>query len=260
MVERLTSDSGFNTLKCLVFFRDPVSHSISTYAHRAQRGRAGVFSEWIENKYETLSVMEGFLHEIDQSKVDWSIRKYISDSDYLIRATFDDWLKVKGASTMKAKRVNESLTLFEIEFISTISSGLSLKQLGEIRKRLREIERKMKPDDRATRELYEVVAYNFFANKTAVIKKANSYLAQNEQLTLPKVDCDIENLMINQFIQLNKIQLEAIKKAIRDSSKPLTLQKRMFLLYIRTIKAIRRSAIYRNLKRFMQDFLLPYGR
>lgn len=204
---------GYEGVKALAYFRDPVSHLMSVYKHRSKTGRNKDFDQWISEGYETVQVMKDFLIVFDKSPVDWTFRKYKKDSASLLEATFSEWLGVQvPVCEENDKRVNPSLRLSEILLIQSVyeknpyltsflyDSFLNLKP-------------EQKADDTALETLYRYNAYNLLKEHMGVFASVNKLLPANEQLNLEVV----EHPGNSYSASLSSAQIESITTALVDS-------------------------------------------
>jgi hypothetical protein len=101
------------------FFRDLADHALSTYKHRAKYGRIPDYMHWVSQVYETPKLFENLSQVISFStEIEWTLRKFQKDSDFLKQAFFKDWLGIDVPDFQTRPNVNESVTLSEIKVMN----------------------------------------------------------------------------------------------------------------------------------------------
>src|SRR5690554_5644080 len=126
LFEKLKKEHKITEINGLVYFRDSFDHILSLYKHRGKRGTIPSFKDWVENSYETLDLTERFIDKTKSDCISWTFRKYKSDSEFMTKSLFSDWLGIESPEIPKNDRVNTSLTLSEI---------MVLRELNEIGKK-----------------------------------------------------------------------------------------------------------------------------
>lgn len=117
-LQKAAQEVKLDQIKTLGFFRDPVDHAMSTFKHRAKKGRLTNFDEWIERNYETPEVLEAFIKNYKHYQhFACTLRRYRKNTEFMLKAFFEDWLGIPGVIAPEQRRVNESLTLSEIKLI-----------------------------------------------------------------------------------------------------------------------------------------------
>ena len=114
-----TQTVGFSEIKAMGFFRDLADHALSTYKHRAKTGRIPDYKHWVSQVYETPKLLENLSQVIaSYTKIDWTLRKFQKDSDFLKQAFFKDWLGIDVPDFQTRPNVNESVTLSEVKLMN----------------------------------------------------------------------------------------------------------------------------------------------
>jgi hypothetical protein len=110
---------GFTKIMAMGFFRDLADHALSTYKHRAKSGRIPDYKHWVSQVYETPKLFENLGHVIANSKsIEWTLRKFQKNSDFLKAAFFKDWLRIEVPDFQTKPNVNESVTLSEVKLMN----------------------------------------------------------------------------------------------------------------------------------------------
>ena len=112
--------AGISETSFLLMIRDPVDQALSLYKHRAKSGRLGDIEEWIKNRYSIPRQIDDFLGQVDQSRVQIHVRKYVKNTAALIDVFFHDWLGVDEPPKVIQSYVNQSLSLSELAVIQHI--------------------------------------------------------------------------------------------------------------------------------------------
>jgi hypothetical protein len=114
---------GFTEIKAMGFFRDLADHALSTYKHRAKSGRIPDYKHWVSQVYETPKLFENLSQVISFStEIEWTLRKFQKDSDFLKQAFFKDWLGIDVPDFQTRPNVNESVTLSEVKLMNHINN------------------------------------------------------------------------------------------------------------------------------------------
>jgi hypothetical protein len=87
---------GFTKIMAMGFFRDLADHALSTYKHRAKSGRIPDYMHWVSQVYETPKLFENLSQVMTSDHgIEWTLRKFQKDSDFLKAAFFKDWLRIE---------------------------------------------------------------------------------------------------------------------------------------------------------------------
>jgi hypothetical protein len=110
---------GFTKIMAMGFFRDLADHALSTYKHRAKSGNIPDYVNWVSEVYEAPKLFLNLSHVIARNKdIQWTLRKFQKDSNFLKTAFFKDWLKIEVPDFQTRPNVNESVTLSEIQVMN----------------------------------------------------------------------------------------------------------------------------------------------
>ena len=121
LIKIAASSIGYNQIKVMGFFRDLADHALSTYKHRGKSGTIPNYVHWVSEVYETPKLLENLSHVIAHNKdIQWTLRKFKKDSEFLKLAFFKDWLGIDIPKFETKPNVNESITLSEVKVMNHI--------------------------------------------------------------------------------------------------------------------------------------------
>jgi hypothetical protein len=190
VLERLTKAAkslGFSKVSSLIYFRDPVSHALSTYKHRAKRGGHPDFAAWVRDSYETMGLIRDFCSYHSEFEIEWNCRKYSSDSRFMASSAFGDWLETEIPPIPEDDRVNSSLTLSEIRLLQAVTKEYS-EAIPYLYKQLIEVEKKEKSREPDLAQWFEKTAAVNLQQHYDTLDKINGMLPDEEKLNLDKLD------------------------------------------------------------------------
>ncbi|MFW6270117.1 MAG: hypothetical protein ACOC4G_08560 [Bacillota bacterium] len=217
--EKIVNTLGFKKIEVLAFARDPIPHSISLYKHRTKNHNITKFEKWLKESYNFLDILQDIVKNKNCVNISWTFRKYFKNSEYLMRAVFLDWLKIKKPKT-KNYYVNVSLTLSELELIKE-----SRKKMPYFDKFLKEEFSLIKNEEKAKNtyleSIYEQKAFFYLSKINNSIKKINISLPLKEKLNLPKPK-NLDSSSEKENFLYSKKQLQAILLALHKYYKSNT--------------------------------------
>lgn len=112
----IVEKADIKKIHILLFFRQPVSHAISTFCHRSNVLGPVSFSQWIRKKYEFPRELRQFLETYDRaSDINWSLRAYQNGS---LKADIFDWLEIPELAEPPKQDVNVSITVAEAKLLT----------------------------------------------------------------------------------------------------------------------------------------------
>jgi hypothetical protein len=121
LITKSANSVGYTEIKAMGFFRDLADHALSTYKHRAKSGAIPDYVHWVSKVYETPKLIENLSRIIAQNKdIQWTLRKFQKDSDFLKQAFFKDWIGLEMKKCETRPTVNESITLSEVKVMNHI--------------------------------------------------------------------------------------------------------------------------------------------
>jgi len=214
---KVCKENHITEILALLYLRDPVSHALSTYKHRAKKGRIPDFTEWLRNEYETTRLTERFMEYKDQFPVEWTCRKYRSDSLHMAKSAFADWLALETPEIPEDDRVNTSLTLSELMTIQTLNEnrpGL----IPFVQQAFAEIPAGKKGNDVELSRWFNSIAYSVLSDHSGLITKVNDMLPDDEPLTLQPVEAETGSSVHNEIV-LSKTQVKAFTEALEAGVK-----------------------------------------
>ena len=230
-------DAGFDKIKALVYFRDPVSHILSTYKHRAKNGDHPDFKAWLHSNYETFDLIKAFLGYRNKYPIDWSCRKYSQESKHMIQSSFADWLSTDLPDIPEDDRVNRSLKLSEIRILQELKNDFQGSEVF-IREALLSVDSSHKESDRSISAELSKLAAEYLKEKENLFKELNKFLRKDENLLInsgkvhnpPKKDVGIS---------LSLSQMRAVAQGMKkysDSQQPVNKIKDYWTRGVRKVK------------------------
>ncbi len=120
--EAAAKQAGVKSLHALLMIRDPVDQAVSLFKHRAKNGTVVQIDQWIKTGYALPGEIKRFLDQVEGSAVQLQLRKYVKDTESILKIFFDDWLGVERPPICIESMVNPSLTLSELEVIRHLAS------------------------------------------------------------------------------------------------------------------------------------------
>jgi len=186
---QIAKDIGYTDIKAMGFFRDLVDHALSTYKHRSKSGRYPDYKYWIENHYETPEMLRKLITSIKSttSNVEWTLRKFQKDSEFIKEAFFKDWLKIPIPNFHARPNVNASVSLSEIKVLNHLK-GVYPNVLDYFVNDFKTLPDSQKADDKALSNYINTIFAGKLIFAQEVLNNLNDYLAANEKLNLGKPD------------------------------------------------------------------------
>ena len=238
-------DLDIGNIRALVYFRDPVSHSLSTYKHRAKNGNIEDLSDWLNNDYETMDLLKKFTDYRSEYPIDWTCRKYMADSEFMARTAFVEWLNVFMPAIPEDDEVNVSLTFSEIRVIQSLKN-MYPNAIDHLKREFSNLSQYAKGHDKKLKEAYKNIAAIELQSYRKLVDKVNKSLGENEKLILP--DADNQNIKrMNPEILLSEEQIQAIGRALNSNFESDTLKSRIKNLTGKAIEKIKRLLIRKRL-------------
>lgn len=163
------SSVGISDIRLLVIFRDPASHAISAYNHRAgAKATLAGFESWLRTHYELFGELELFLRYLakdEDLKIDVrNFRDGLTDI-----AT--DFVNVELPCTLAGRPSNVSITCVEAEVVRQIASE-NPHLASAVKRGLK----RLTPDQKAGDEYLRATF------RAAVVKHAQSSMSQLREL------------------------------------------------------------------------------
>jgi hypothetical protein len=197
------------------FFRDIVDHAISTYKHRAKTGKHPDYKYWVENNYETPSLLVKLFKNVEQHKesIKWNIRKFKKDSEYLKKSFFKDWLGINIPVFDSLPNVNESVTMSEVKLLNHIKTIYPLVT-DFFMEDLKALPKSEKAKDKNFDNYLTNTFTSYLKHFNSSLDRINQHFNKDEKLLL-----DL-NLNSNEFVKepeinLNDKQLSLVIKNIK---------------------------------------------
>lgn len=231
--------NGIDRIHALLYFRDPVSHALSTYKHRAKNGKIQDLSNWLETEYETMGLIERFTEYRTQHSILWTCRKYMSESEHMARSAFTDWLGVKTPPIPGNDRVNTSLTLSELLVIQSLVKNRS-EFIPFVREAFAGVPVSEKADGRELTRKYNSIVSGKLIGYTSLIEEVNRLLPEDEQLTLtsPAESADDTKQDIMNF---TKEQVTALTTGIETGAKSERILNKGKAILVKVVNKVNRK-------------------
>jgi hypothetical protein len=204
---------GFTKIMAMGFFRDLADHALSTYKHRAKSGRIPDYRHWVSQMYETPKLFENLSHvmTLDHS-IEWTLRKFQKDSDFLKIAFFKDWLKIEVPNFQTKPNVNESVTLSEIKVMNHLCK-LYPNVTDYFVNDLKAIASHLKAKDTGLQQHFLSTFAKALSQNQNCLDQLNVFFQEGERLVLQNQSIDIEN--IEPPVALSEQQLEVITQRMQ---------------------------------------------
>jgi len=175
---------GYTGIKAMGFFRDLADHALSTYKHRAKSGNIPDYKYWVNNIYETPTLLENLTSVIkNNQEIKWTLRKFKKDSTFLKQVFFKDWLEIEVPKFQTRPNVNESISLSEVKVMNHIRK-IHPNVVDYFYEGFKNLPKKDKADDKDL----EAYVLNYFAKSLAqhdkIIQNINTYFTNKEQLVV----------------------------------------------------------------------------
>lgn len=204
----------------LLFIRDPVDQALSLFRHRAKSGNVPEIENWVQDKYHLPGVINQFLEGIKAERVHCFFRKYKKESDYLLKASFLEWLNIEPPKIPENQTINPSLSLSELFWLKRLTNGDYVLP-GEFYNRMLNIPQDQKADDHRMKDYYRQILNKYLIHYQEVWEKINYCLDASEQLALPeKVENASGQIPIEKILDFSEVQADAITALMRDCLKP----------------------------------------
>jgi hypothetical protein len=204
---------GFTEIKAMGFFRDLADHALSTYKHRAKSGRIPDYKHWVTEVYETPKLFENLSQVIATNKnIEWTLRKFQKNSDFLKQAFFKDWLGIEVPDFQTRPNVNESLTLSEVKVMNQLSK-LYPNVTDYFVKDLKAILSHLKAKDTDLQHHFLSIFNKALSQNQNCLDKLNVFFQEGERLVLNNQSIDIKN--IEPPLALSEQQLEVLSQRMQ---------------------------------------------
>jgi len=208
-------EAGIGEISCLLMIRDPVDQVLSLYKHRAKKGRVGDIGEWIKQGYPLPRQLQDFLVQIDRSKIQMHLRKYLKDTDYLIDVFFHDWLEVNDPPVKIRSYLNPSLSLSELAVIRHIVSIRPGDQRAFYSKFLA-LSRDQKADEQEIETATAAKVENYLCRFNDVWEFLDARLASDGGIEIPRIRQS--SVKDAQKYSFSEAQIKAWSEAHRQSA------------------------------------------
>lgn len=234
---RVAESVGYGEIHALIYFRDPVSHALSTYKHRAKNGDHEDFSEWLDNDFEIFKLINEFLEYSKISQVQWTCRKYKTDSAHMVQSSFADWLNVSAPEIPEDDRVNRSLQLNEIRVLQSLKKPYPGSSTF-LREAFLSLQNGDKGSEENTKAEYSCLVIEKWRNNQSLLSSLNSFMREDEKLTLNNAT---NPLYDNPYTSLSEKQVHAFAEGMNNYLESQKLLNRLTDLWVRGVNKVRRK-------------------
>jgi hypothetical protein len=213
LIKTVASAIGFKEIKTMGFFRDLADHALSTYKHRAKSGKIPDYVHWVSEVYETPKLIGNLSLVINHNKdIQWTLRKFKKDSEFLKLAFFKDWLKIEVPDFQAKPNVNESVTLSEIKVMNHLCK-LYPNVTDYFVNDLKAIASHLKAKDTALQQHFLSTFAKSLSQNQNCLDQLNVFFQEGERLVLQNQSIDVKH--IEPPISLSEQQLEVISQCIQ---------------------------------------------
>jgi hypothetical protein len=204
---------GFTEIKAMGFFRDLADHALSTYKHRAKSGRIPDYKHWVSQVYETPKLFENLSQVMaSDHSIEWTLRKFQKDSDFLKAAFFKDWLRIEVPDFQTRPNVNESVTLSEIKVMNHLCK-LYPNVTDYFVNDLKALASHLKAKNTGLQQHFLSTFAKALSQNQNCLDQLNVFFQEGERLVLNNQSIDVKH--IEPPISLSEQQLEVISQCIQ---------------------------------------------
>lgn len=230
-------DVGYGDIRALIYFRDPVSHTLSTYKHRAKYGDYPDFQSWLQRNYNFFDLIGAFLEYSKDPQVQWSCRKYKSDSAYMVKSSFLDWLDTDAPEIPEDDQVNSSLTLNELRVLQCFKKEYPGCE-NFLREAFLSLQAKDKKNEKDLKDEYSYLIAEKWHHHESLLDACNTMMCEGEKLTIKSVNKSSKN---ESFTSLSEKQLQAVTDGMKSYLNAQKLKSKMMDALERGAKKIKRK-------------------
>lgn len=165
--------AGFEPPHILLFFREPVSHSISTYCHRSGIRDLGSFQDWVTTKYEFPRELRHFMATVDSTpEVKLYLRPYGRKT---LVADTCAWLGITDLPQALHGDVNSSVNVGEAALLNWLR-GVNPQAAARLRAGLKVLPNEVKSQDTKIRAHWEAIAEQEFVGINPELERLSTLL------------------------------------------------------------------------------------
>jgi hypothetical protein len=204
---------GFTKIRAMGFFRDLADHALSTYKHRAKSGRIPDYKHWVSHLYETPKLFVNLSQVMaSDHNIEWSLRKFQKDSDFLKVAFFKDWLRIEVPNFKTRPNVNESVTLSEVKVMNHLCK-LYPNVIDYFVNDLKAIAGHLKAKDSVLEQHFLSTFIKALSQNQNCLDQLNVFFQEGERLVLNNQGIGIKN--IEPPVSLSEQQLKVISQRMQ---------------------------------------------
>lgn len=167
----------------LLTLRDPAEHALSLYKHRARKGKASSFENWLQDSYRTPRVLDGFFKNMKKFSFPCMVRKYVKSSEKLRRDFFEEWLQIPQPVEEGKTSVNPSLTLSELWLMRKIRA-IDEDLVHDLHHRFIQIPHEDRVSNPEVISYYLDLANKYLSKYSSTFNMCNQWLPTEEHLVL----------------------------------------------------------------------------
>lgn len=210
----LCHKTGFTEIKAMGFFRDLADHALSTYKHRAKTGRHPDYEHWIKHNYETPELLKNLAQTVEatEKKIEWNLRKFQKDSEFLKQAFFEDWLGIASPVFNEKPTVNESLTLSEVKLMNHLKKTHPFS-IDYFVNGFKALSKQQKAKDKDLEKYVIIKFFEVLKIHICTLDKINVFFLKGERIQISE-NIPIEKTIREPDIRLSEEQLEIISNHI----------------------------------------------
>ena len=224
---KLLQTRGCTETAYLLFIRDPVSHALSLYKHRAKSGTAPDIEQWPQEHYLYGTGLLSFLKNTEKEKLPLTCRKFSKKSGALEKILFHEWLGTEIELTPPPAVVNPSLSLSELLLIRKVREHRP-KLANILYDRLLAVEKGYKAENTDIDRYHRDVLSGFLVQFEETWRICNVHLPDTEKITFP-VNVDESSVTQKKTAAFSGRQLDEISAIIADS---LTFRFKLRVLWL----------------------------
>ena len=208
-------EAGITAVHVLVFFRDPVSHSISAYSHRAGIHNVGQFERWIREDYEFPIELPLFFETMEScAEIIWHPVAYGPGQELL--ASLTDWLDATEIARIPERDVNVSPSLGEAELLDRLQRRDG-PAAAALRVAFKSVPRKDKAPEPERRARYEAAAAQALAPLDPWLAQLEAKIGAPMRVTT--LDAPVDTTQDLEIV-LTRHQADAILRLVKEPPPP----------------------------------------
>ena len=188
--------------RVLLIFREPVSHAISAYSHRAGRRHSDEFLPWLHNSYEVPREWPRFLDMYArETELELTLKPYSHNG---LNDVLHSWLGPIRLPEPAPRAVNVSPTLTEAQILVRVRR-VDAAMAERLRLAFKRIDKAHKAPDDALRQHYEHIARSELVKLNPYLERLSTLVGSDLTVPPPDPASEYDGVTI-----LSPVQVEAI--------------------------------------------------